>query len=86
MADWDYVESERQFQPGQIILIGTDGIKEACNPQNEHFGNARLQQVVQGHCRKTAKEILNEVFGALDNFRLSAERTDDETLVVIKVL
>ncbi|MBW2427461.1 MAG: SpoIIE family protein phosphatase [Deltaproteobacteria bacterium] len=86
MADWDYMESERQFQPGQIILIGTDGIKEACNPHNEHFGNARLQQVVQDHCRKTAKEILNEVFGALDNFRLSAERKDDETLVVIKVL
>jgi len=84
MEDWVYEEVTMPIQPGQIILIGTDGIKEACNPQNEHFGNERLQMVMRNNHKKSAKEILDEVFDALKNFRGSAERKDDETLVVIK--
>lgn len=86
MEEWVYQESKIQIQPGQIILIGTDGIKEACNPQNEHFGNERLQMVIRDHYQKTAKDILDEVFDALENFRNQAERKDDETMVVIKAL
>jgi len=86
MEEWAYEESEMPIGPGQIILIGTDGIKEACNPQNEHFGNERLQTVMRHHCRKPAKDILQEVFAALEKFRQTAERKDDETLVVIKAL
>jgi serine phosphatase RsbU (regulator of sigma subunit) len=86
MGEWVYEESKIPFRPGQVILIGTDGIKEACNPANEHFGNERLQTVIRDHYRKPAKGILHEVFDALANFRHTAERKDDETLVVIKSL
>lgn len=85
MEDCVYTEANIQIHPGQIILIGTDGLKEACNPQNELFGNERLQMVMRDNYRKSAKDILDEVFEALENFRGSAERKDDETLVVIKV-
>ena len=85
MQDCVYTEANIQIHPGQIILIGTDGLKEACNPQNVLFGNERLQMVMRDNYRKSAKDILDEVFEALENFRGSAERQDDETLVVIKV-
>lgn len=85
VEDCVYTEANIQIHPGQIILIGTDGLKEACNPQNELFGNERLQMVMRDNYRKSAKDILDEVFEALENFRGSAERKDDETLVVIKV-
>ena len=86
IGEWGYEESKIPFAPGQIILIATDGIKEACNPVNEHFGNERLQTVIRDHYRKPAKDILQAVFDALANFRHAAERKDDETLVVIKSL
>jgi serine phosphatase RsbU (regulator of sigma subunit) len=86
MGEWVYAESKIPIRPGQIILIGTDGIKEACNPGNEHFGNERLQTVIRDNYRKPAKGILQEVFDTLANFRHTAERKDDETLVVIKSL
>jgi sigma-B regulation protein RsbU (phosphoserine phosphatase) len=86
MQDWVYEEAQIPIQPGQIILIGTDGIKEACNPENEHFGNERLQMAMRNNYQKSAKEILDEVYEALENFRRSAERKDDETMVVIKAL
>jgi serine phosphatase RsbU (regulator of sigma subunit) len=86
IQEWVYEESEIPIRPGQIILIGTDGIKEACNPANEHFGNERLQTVIRNHYQKPARDILQEVFDTLANFRHTAERKDDETLVVIKAL
>ena len=86
MKDWVYEEANIPIRPGQIILIGTDGIKEACNPFNEHFGTERLQMIIKYNHQKTAKEILHEVYGALENFRSSAARKDDETMVVVKAL
>ena len=86
MKDWIYEEAKIPIVPGQVILIGTDGIKEACNPLNEHFGNERLQMILKYNHQKSAKEILDEVYSALESFRSQAERKDDETLVVIKVL
>jgi serine phosphatase RsbU (regulator of sigma subunit) len=42
--------------------------------------------VIKYNYQKSAKQILDEVYDALENFRRSAERKDDETMVVIKVL
>ena len=86
MADWVYEESKKQLYSGQIILIGTDGIKETHNEHNELFGAERFNRVIRGHFRKPAKEIIKEMFDALQSFRFPIERKDDETLVVIKVL
>ena len=85
MDNWDYEEAEISLDSGQIILIGTDGIKEAYNANGEYFGNDRLMTVVRDHAAKPAKELLKEVFDTLDRFRYPAERLDDETLVIIKV-
>ncbi len=86
MEEWKYEEATIPIRPGQIFLIGTDGIKEACNLQNEHFGNGRLLSVIKSNHQKSAKEMLAEVYTALDSFRGLAERKDDETLVIIKAL
>jgi sigma-B regulation protein RsbU (phosphoserine phosphatase) len=85
MDDWDYEEAEIGIESGQIILIGTDGIKEAYNSHGEYFGNDRLMTVIRDHAAKPAKDLLKEVFDALNRFRYPAERLDDETLVIIKV-
>jgi sigma-B regulation protein RsbU (phosphoserine phosphatase) len=86
MEDWVYEESEKQLQTGQTILIGTDGIKETHNEQNELFGAERFNRVIRDHAQKPAKNIIKEMFATLERFRFPIERKDDETLVVIKVL
>ena len=83
--NWDYEESEIGIESGQIILIGTDGIKEAYNSHGEYFGNDRLMTIIRDHAAKPAKDLLKEVFDGLNRFRYPAERLDDETLVIIKV-
>jgi serine phosphatase RsbU (regulator of sigma subunit) len=86
MEDAVYKESQKQINSGQIILIGTDGIKEAVDTHGEMFGNERLLNVIRDNANQPAREILDKVFESLNNFRHPLEPDDDETLVVIKVL
>lgn len=86
MADADYQAFERSIGSGQIILIQTDGIKEAANSESEIFGSERLLDLIGRHAAKPAKEILDIVFEALQCFCHPLQPEDDATLVVIKVL
>jgi serine phosphatase RsbU (regulator of sigma subunit) len=86
MEDAVYKELQKPIHSGQIILIGTDGIKEAINANGEMFGNERLLDAVRKYASQPAREILERVFEALNDFRHPLEPDDDETLVVIKVI
>jgi sigma-B regulation protein RsbU (phosphoserine phosphatase) len=86
MDDAVYKASEKQISSGQIILIGTDGIKEAVDTHGEMFGNERLLNVIRDYADQPAREILDRVFTSLNDFRRPLGPDDDETLVVIKVL
>ena len=86
MEDAVYKEYQKQLNSGQIILIGTDGIKEAVNASGEMFGNERLLDAVRDRADQSAREILDRVFESVNQFRHPLEPDDDETLVVIKVL
>jgi sigma-B regulation protein RsbU (phosphoserine phosphatase) len=77
---------QRNIVPGQIILIGTDGIWEAQNHSGEMFGKDRFKEVVRQHANKGAKKILDAVMAAIEGFSQEQERADDITLVVVKVI
>ena len=81
-----YQESLVPINPGQIIFIGTDGIKETSNYKGEMFGKNRLKKIIRAYGQKPAKEIITAVIDALARFRFPLEAEDDTTMVVIKVL
>jgi serine phosphatase RsbU (regulator of sigma subunit) len=81
-----YEESVKHINPGQVILVGTDGIKETCNAKGEMFGKTRLMKIIRSHAQKTAKDVIAAVIDALAHFRFPLKRQDDITLVVIKAL
>jgi sigma-B regulation protein RsbU (phosphoserine phosphatase) len=80
-----YQEYQRKIQPGQIILIGTDGIWESQNDRHQMFGKKRFRDLVRARAGDPAKDILQSVIASLDEFRHPLEKEDDVTLVVIKV-
>ena len=82
--DYAYEESNKRVNPGQIILIGTDGIKETCNAKGEMFGKKRLKKIMRDHAQKSAKEIIAVLVDAMEDFRFPIEMEDDATLVIIK--
>jgi sigma-B regulation protein RsbU (phosphoserine phosphatase) len=81
-----YDQLKRAIKPGQIIVIGTDGIWETHNPRGDMFGKANLQKIIRAHADRSAREIVEAVTAALDDFRYPLKtRADDITLVVIKI-
>ncbi len=80
-----YQEYQRKILPGQIILIGTDGIWESQNASRQMFGKKRFRDLIRAHALRPAEDILHSVITGLDEFRHPLEKEDDVTLVVIKV-
>ncbi len=75
---------ERALSPGEIIVIGTDGIWEAVNEKGEMFGKAALKKLVRTHSGGSSAAILSAVIEALKRFAGAVGLADDITLVVIK--
>ena len=73
------------LSPGQVILIGTDGIWEAQNPGGDMFGKNPLYRIIKQYSDTDAKGLLTACLYALDKFRDGVKPEDDVTLVVVKV-
>jgi sigma-B regulation protein RsbU (phosphoserine phosphatase) len=85
--DTDYMErTYGPLRPGQIVLVGTDGIWEMPNSAGEHFGKSRLRTAIQTAASRSAAEIVEAIVTRLTEFRGDCRQSDDVTFVVIKTL
>ena len=80
-----YQKLDKKIIPGQMIMIGTDGIWEAQNPQGEMFGKERFKGIIRKNADRPAKDIIQGVIKEIDNFCHPLEKADDVTLVVTKI-
>jgi len=84
---WSFQEHTHElWTDSQIVLIGTDGIWEAENPQGERFGKERLREIIRQHNRQSSQEIIRAITNALTTHRQAAPQQDDITMVVIRKL
>lgn len=79
-----YAEGSVAFQPGDVLLIYSDGISEASNHAAEEFGEKRLIDVLRANVERSAAEIRESVDEALSQFVGAAPPHDDMTLMVVK--
>lgn len=80
-----YQEFQRNILPGQILIVGTDGIWESQNTMGQMFGKDRFRSFISAHAGESATEILQAVIEELDRFSHPRAKEDDVTLVVVKV-
>ena len=80
-----YQKSDKALIPGQIIMIGTDGIWEAQSPQGDMFGKERFKNIIRENAGQPAKDIIQAVINTVDRFCHPLGKTDDVTLVVAKI-
>ncbi|MBN1680049.1 MAG: SpoIIE family protein phosphatase [Anaerolineae bacterium] len=75
---------EYQLQPGDVVVIYTDGLTEAENIRAEPYGEDRLVDVVRKTASQPAVVIKERIIASVDEFRGAAPPFDDMTLVVIR--
>lgn len=75
-----------KMEPGDVLLLYTDGAVEAVNSEEEMFGDQRLCSVVMENAGEQAQGILDAVFATVEDFVDHHRFQDDITAVVIKAL
>jgi PAS domain S-box-containing protein len=73
------------LDPGDLVVLLTDGILEAMAPDGEFFGSQRVLDVVRENRHGKAAEITVALREAVRVFSQQEDLTDDVTAVVIKV-
>ena len=79
-----YREGRTQLQPGDVMVIYSDGVTETQNPQGEEFGPVRLYEVVARNMDASAAGIRDRIESALTKFAQGTPAVDDITLVIVK--
>lgn len=74
------------LEPGDAMLLFTDGIPEARSPAGAQFGVARMLDVVAANRQRPAQEIIEAIYRAVRDFCWPGEPIDDVTAIVINVL
>jgi sigma-B regulation protein RsbU (phosphoserine phosphatase) len=83
---WVYDENEKTgLAEGQIIFIGTDGIWETKNAQEQMFGKDPIFEIIRQNSNARAEDIMKAVISAMNRFRGDLIPEDDVTLMVIKI-
>jgi sigma-B regulation protein RsbU (phosphoserine phosphatase) len=70
---------------GDIVIMYTDGVLEAMNPNGQQYGRARLSNIISKNASSPAKEIAAKVKSDLQAFIGNARQHDDQSLLVMKV-
>ena len=79
-------QTSRPLEPGESLLLYTDGIVESFNEQDQQFGEARLVQIMQEMAGRSAQETIDEVFRRVHAFSSESSYQDDMTTVILRVL
>jgi sigma-B regulation protein RsbU (phosphoserine phosphatase) len=72
-----------QLEPGDCLVIYTDGVTEAFNPDNEEFTEARLQPLFGENAASDVQDAVHHVIRAVDRFAAGAPQSDDITCVAL---
>ncbi|HSU24791.1 MAG TPA: GAF domain-containing SpoIIE family protein phosphatase, partial [Pyrinomonadaceae bacterium] len=84
MPGADFEVGETRLDPGEALVVYSDGVSEAVNPKDEEFGMARLEDVVRRNLKASAAGLRDKVESALSAFTQTAPANDDITLVIVK--
>jgi serine phosphatase RsbU (regulator of sigma subunit) len=81
-----YNEMHTRLEPGDMLVLYSDGVTEATNNSYDEFDEVRFIQVLQRCRREPASAIVQAVTTALADFTAGAPQADDITLLVAKRL
>lgn len=87
LEDREYDEVSFQAQPGDVMLLYSDGIQDQHNGSNEEeYGRSHLAKAFQKLYQEPARKIAEGIFADLDKYMGHESVFDDQTIIAIRIL
>jgi len=80
----EFATTTLQLEPNDTLVLYSDGVTEAMDPDEELYGVARLRGVLQGKNEMGLDEIQKTVLESVENFARGARQADDLTILVVR--
>jgi len=80
----EYSTAAVKLEPGDTLVLFSDGVTEAMDPKEDFFGIPRLVQMLTGHNDTPLDELQKLLLEAVENFSRGASQADDLTLLLVR--
>ena len=80
-----YGQQETKLANGDIVMMYTDGIVEAMDPQGRQYEDERLKTIFTDNASLGAEDLIEAIRTDIDAFVENAKQHDDQTLMLMKV-
>jgi serine phosphatase RsbU (regulator of sigma subunit) len=84
---FDHAQFEEEtltLQPGDLIVMFSDGVTEAMNPEGEEFTDDRLISCANAHLGETPQQVLDALLADVHTFCAGEAQSDDVTAVLVR--
>jgi sigma-B regulation protein RsbU (phosphoserine phosphatase) len=81
----EYDEIEFKAEPGDVILLYSDGVSDQPNAAGDNYGDKRLTRFLTGAASLPAPELAKALLADIVAFRGETPVHDDQTVIVLKV-
>ena len=83
-ADADYEEETVQLEPGDVLIVFSDGLNESVNPGDDQYEDRRIAECLQRNAHETPAVILERLLDDVRSFCAGAPQPDDLTAMILK--
>jgi len=85
LAESGYEQFSARLEPGDTVVVVSDGIIEARNREGEFWEEEEVERVLLGHPGAAVSELPGLLCDAVDRFAGEAEQYDDMTVVALRI-
>ena len=75
---------ETRLEPGDAILVYTDGVTEARNTDDQFYNEKRLEDYLADHASEPVEQLVNCLHQSVQEFALGAPQADDITALALR--
>lgn len=86
MADRSAKSASVVLNPGDRLILFTDGVTEAVNASDQEFGKERLEALLDDAGPLPAAELLARIYAEVDHFAAGEDQADDITCLALRLV
>jgi serine phosphatase RsbU (regulator of sigma subunit) len=84
LAEAAYEQERLQLEPGDLLVVFSDGVSESMNPAGDQYGESRIASVVREHMHLDPGEILDRLLDDVQRFSDGTPPHDDLTALILR--